>query len=65
MTLKNASYFLDLASRCLSAAEDCLDRRARDEFRNIAEDLIRTANELDEVNVDSAWSRPLLRRFYS
>jgi len=51
MTTKDASYFFDLASRCLSAASDCLDRRAREEFRGIAQDLIRTANEINELEV--------------
>jgi hypothetical protein len=45
----NASDLFDLANRCLSVAEECLDFRARSEIRDIARELIRKANELPNV----------------
>jgi hypothetical protein len=62
-----ASYFFSLAKRCLSAADECLDRRAKEEFQQIAEELIRKANELDgtKADIDDTSSANQLRRLHS
>jgi hypothetical protein len=49
----NASDLFDLANRCLSVAEECLDFRARSEIRDIARELIRKANGLPNVRAAS------------
>ena len=36
-----------VAGRCLAAARECFDLHAKQEFREIADDLIRKADELD------------------
>ena len=60
----NASELLDLANRCLSAAEECIDYRAKGEFRNIAKELIRKANEMPSaILVTRIAQRP--RRLHS
>jgi hypothetical protein len=43
----NATYFRSLAVRCLTAARDCHDRRAQDEFRKLADEFTIKANELE------------------
>jgi hypothetical protein len=43
----SATYFRGLAVRCLTAARDCHDRRAKDEFRKLADEFTTKANELE------------------
>jgi hypothetical protein len=43
----NASSLLDLACRCLTAANESLDNRSKEEFREIARELILIADEFD------------------
>jgi hypothetical protein len=40
-------YLRVLAGRCRAAARNCCDLGARQEFRDIADELIRKADELD------------------
>ena len=47
----DGNFLRILASRCLSAARDCLELRAREEFREIGEALLRKANEIDHLKV--------------
>jgi len=65
--IMQASYFLELANRCLSAAEECLDSRAQEHFREIAVELISRANELDTGGAYAGHfdSRHRLRRLHS
>jgi len=42
-----ATYFRTLAVRCLTAARDCHDHRAREEFRLLADEFTAKANELE------------------
>lgn len=44
----NASCLLNLACRCLTAANECSDSRSKEELREIAQELILIANELDD-----------------
>jgi hypothetical protein len=41
----DASYLFGLAKRCLTAAEQCLERHAQEEFQEIAQELICKAND--------------------
>jgi hypothetical protein len=43
------SYFRGLAVRCLTAARDCCDRQARNEFRKLADEFTVKANELENL----------------
>jgi hypothetical protein len=42
-----ASYFRDLATRCRTASRDSCDLYAKEEFRQLATELIAKADELD------------------
>jgi hypothetical protein len=43
------SYFRGLAVRCLTAARDCFDRCAKEEFRKLAEEFASKADELERA----------------
>jgi hypothetical protein len=43
-----ATYFRGLAVRCLVAARDCFDRRAKDELCKLAEEFSNKADELED-----------------
>jgi hypothetical protein len=60
----NASELLDLANRYLSAAEECIDYRAKGELRDIAKELIRKANELPGA-IPVTWIAQRPRRLHS
>ena len=53
----NSHYLFQLACRCIDASRECSDHRAKEAFRDIAEDLIRKANELDGVKALVATSK--------
>ena len=44
------NYFRILARRCLEASRGCFDLQAKEEFRRLAEELARKADELDHVD---------------
>ena len=42
-----SGFLRTVADRCLAAGKDCVDPRAKKEFHEIAQQLLRKANELD------------------
>jgi hypothetical protein len=42
-----SGFLRTVADRCLAAARECSDSRAKQEFHEIAQQLLRKANELD------------------
>jgi hypothetical protein len=44
-----ASYFRELASRCRSAAVNCFDLSAKEEFRGLAREFDAKASELERA----------------
>jgi hypothetical protein len=63
----DSSYLFGLAKRFLAIADDCLDRPVKDELVEIAEDLIRKANELERLKprLGVAQSAAQARRLHS
>jgi hypothetical protein len=47
MAVMDASFLFELAHRCITAADESADNRAKQAFREIARELILKANELD------------------
>ncbi len=45
----DADYFRSLAKRCFSAAHNCFDLHAKEEFRTLGDELTQKADELDGV----------------
>ena len=43
----NSDFLRNVALRCLGAARDCSDSTAKTKFYDIAEELLRKANEIE------------------
>jgi len=46
----DANYFRALAARCLAASRSSFDIHAVEEFRKLADEFTRKANELERLN---------------
>jgi hypothetical protein len=50
----DASYFRTLAARCLSASRNCFELRAKEEFRQLANEFLQKADEVERVDLPIA-----------
>jgi hypothetical protein len=54
--IETAIYFRRLAARCMALARDCLELRAKEELRKLAEELAAEADTLEREQNDYAES---------
>jgi hypothetical protein len=51
--IETAIYFRRLAARCMALSRDCLELRAKEELRKLAEELAAEANALEREQNDA------------
>lgn len=51
--IDTAIYFRHLADRCLALSEECLELRAKEELRRLAEELAAEANAVEREQNNS------------